>query len=109
MTLIIGAAAILSPMQFTHHTPGSIPSPAAITGSTLQIYSIKIKSIKGLNWPLRVYGEVAARDTVDRNRNILFSRSRFDYQELNGEVCSVFSFLFYFPLFPPPDYVAHYD
>ncbi|XP_044318719.1 uncharacterized protein [Triticum aestivum] len=76
---------ILSPMQFTHHTPGSIPSPAAITGSTLQIYSIKIKSIKGLNWPLRVYGEVAARDTVDRNRNILFSRSRFDYQELNGE------------------------
>ncbi|XBI56003.1 hypothetical protein VPH35_037690 [Triticum aestivum] len=28
---------------------------------------------------------VAARDTVDRNRNILFSQPKFDYQELNGE------------------------
>ncbi|XP_073363711.1 uncharacterized protein [Aegilops tauschii subsp. strangulata] len=76
---------ILSPMQFTHYTPGSIPSPAAVTGTTLQIYSIKIKNLKGLNWPLKVYGKVAARDTVDRNRNILFSRPKFDYQELNGE------------------------
>nr|AAM81209.1 csAtPR5 [Aegilops tauschii] len=54
-------------------------------GTTLQIYSIKIKNLKGLNWPLKVYGKVAARDTVDRNRNILFSRPKFDYQELNGE------------------------
>lgn len=76
---------ILSPMQFTHYTPGSIPSPAAVTGTTLQIYSIKIKNLKGLNWPLKVYGKVAARDTVDRNRNILFSRPKFDYQKLNGE------------------------
>ncbi|XBI60778.1 hypothetical protein VPH35_041661 [Triticum aestivum] len=76
---------ILSPMQFTHYTPGTIPSRAAVTGSTLQIYSIKIKNLKGLNWPLKVYGMVAARDTVDRNRNILFSRPKFDYQELNGE------------------------
>ncbi|KAI5015847.1 hypothetical protein ZWY2020_059386 [Hordeum vulgare] len=76
---------ILSPMQFTHYTSGSIPSPAAVTGSTLQIYSIKIKNLKGLNWPLKVYGKVAARDTVDRNRNILFSQPKFDYQQLIGE------------------------
>ncbi|XP_048550614.1 uncharacterized protein LOC125530265 [Triticum urartu] len=38
-----------------------------------------------LNWPLKVYGKIAARDTVDRNRNILFSRSKCDYQEPNGQ------------------------
>ncbi|KAM3405662.1 hypothetical protein ACQJBY_008270 [Aegilops geniculata] len=76
---------ILSPMQFTHYTPDIIPSSAAVTGSTLQIYSIKIKNLKDLNWPLKVYGKIAARDTVDRNRNILFSRSKCDYQELNGQ------------------------
>ena len=89
------AAATLSPMQFTHCTPGHAPF-AAFVSSTLQMYSIKVTEIKealGLNWPLKVYGVVAARDTVDRNRNIIFSRQRDDYQELNKEVCIVF---FYF-------------
>ncbi|KAF7016510.1 unnamed protein product [Triticum aestivum] len=76
---------ILSPMQFTHYTPGGIHSPAAVGGTTLQIYSVKIKDLRGLNWPLRVYGVIAARDTVDHNRNILFSRSEFNYQELNEQ------------------------
>ncbi|KAF7004919.1 hypothetical protein CFC21_020087 [Triticum aestivum] len=76
---------ILSPMQFTHYTPGGIHSPAAVAGTTLQIYSVKIKDLRGLNWPLRVYGVIAARDTVDHNRNILFSRSEFNYQELNEQ------------------------
>ncbi|XP_044318720.1 uncharacterized protein [Triticum aestivum] len=76
---------ILSPMQFTHYTPGGIHSPAAVAGTTLQIYSVKIKDLRGLNWPLRVYGVIAARDTVDHNRNILFSRSEFNYQELHEQ------------------------
>ncbi|KAM0829756.1 hypothetical protein ACQ4PT_066677 [Festuca glaucescens] len=73
----------LSSMHFTHYTPDTIPSSAIVTGSTLEIYSIKIIKLSGnLNWPLKVYGLVAARDTVDRNRNILFSRSKRNYQLL---------------------------
>ncbi|KAF7012665.1 hypothetical protein CFC21_026832 [Triticum aestivum] len=84
-----GDATTLSPMYFTHYTPGVIPSPAAVAATTLQVYSIKITVPKDFNWPVRVYGTVAARDTVDRNRNILFSRSRSKYQELTQEDCSL--------------------
>ncbi|XP_044968986.1 uncharacterized protein LOC123428979 [Hordeum vulgare subsp. vulgare] len=77
----------LSPMYFTHYTPGVIPSPAAVTATTLQVYSIKIKILKDLKWPLRVYGVVAARDTVDRNCNILFHRSKSRCQQLTQQDC----------------------
>ncbi|XBJ05520.1 hypothetical protein VPH35_024280 [Triticum aestivum] len=61
----------LSPMHFTHYTPNTIRSSCDVTGSTLQIYSMQILELKkGLNWPLKLYGVVAARDSVDRNRNI---------------------------------------
>ncbi|VAH39404.1 unnamed protein product [Triticum turgidum subsp. durum] len=73
----------LSPMQFTHYTPGITLPPAAFTGTTVQIYSFKITRLHNdLKWPLYVYGEVAARDTVDRNRNLLFCRSEFRGQVL---------------------------
>lgn len=73
-------AATLSPMQFTPSTPGITPY-SATTCPALQIYSIKIVDLNvNLSWPLRVYGVVAARDTVDRNRNLLFYRSRANYQ-----------------------------
>ncbi|XP_037484285.1 uncharacterized protein LOC119363085 [Triticum dicoccoides] len=76
---------LLSPMHFTHCTLGLIPYTAS-TVSALQIYSVKIVETKGkLKWPLYVYGVVAARDAVDHNRNILFSRQREDYQELTLE------------------------
>uniref|UniRef100_M8BMU6 DUF6598 domain-containing protein n=1 Tax=Aegilops tauschii TaxID=37682 RepID=M8BMU6_AEGTA len=75
--------ATLSPMQFTHYTPGITLPPAALTGTTVQIYSLKITRLHNdLKWPLYVYGEVAARDTVDRNRNLLFCRSKFYGQVL---------------------------
>ncbi|KAM0924859.1 hypothetical protein ACQ4PT_004757 [Festuca glaucescens] len=73
----------LSPMHFTHYTRDTITSSCGITGRTLQIYSIEILELKnGLKWPLKLYGVVSARDTVDLNRNILFSRSRLYSQEL---------------------------
>ena len=91
-------------MRFTQSTPDALPFPAdALPVSSLQIYSIKVIKLKGnLNWPLTVQGTVAARDTVDRNRNILFSRLRHSYQVLTENVCSGFyspsiEFLF-FPL-----------
>ncbi|VAH53519.1 unnamed protein product [Triticum turgidum subsp. durum] len=80
----------LSPMHFTHYTPNTIRSSCGVTGSTLQIYSIRILELKrGLNWPLKLYGVVAARDTVDRNRNIVFSRSSHYSQELNEDGSSL--------------------
>lgn len=81
LTLILVLhAATLSPMQFTPSTPGITPY-SATTCPALQIYSIKIVDLNvNLSWPLRVYGVVAARDTVDRNRNLLFYRSRANYQ-----------------------------
>ncbi|XP_044318603.1 uncharacterized protein [Triticum aestivum] len=81
----------LSPMFFTHSSPRAVPSPAAIAGRTLLIYSIRILEKKGktLKWPLKVYGVIVARDTVDRNRNILFSRSRCNYQKLDKQDSSL--------------------
>jgi len=66
---------LASSMIFTHCTPGRIPRDA-ITGSTLQMYSIKVKvkEIQGYKGPLKVYGVVAARDTVDSSRNPIFLR-----------------------------------
>lgn len=82
---LLCSAATLSPMHFTHCTPGRIPS-SSVTGVALQIYSIKIVEIRGnLNWPLYVYGVVAARDTVDRNRNLLFCRPKAKCQKLTLE------------------------
>ncbi|KAM3391734.1 hypothetical protein ACQJBY_013065 [Aegilops geniculata] len=76
----------LSPLQFTHCTPGIIPPLAAAIESTLQIYSFKIVGLKEqLAWPIFVYGVVAARDSVDRNRNLLFSRSRIMGQVLTED------------------------
>ncbi|XBJ18789.1 hypothetical protein VPH35_009873 [Triticum aestivum] len=48
-------AALLSPMQFTHCTPGRIPVDA-VAGSTLQINSIKVSAAAELGHSLEVYG-----------------------------------------------------
>uniref|UniRef100_A0A8I6WWR9 DUF6598 domain-containing protein n=1 Tax=Hordeum vulgare subsp. vulgare TaxID=112509 RepID=A0A8I6WWR9_HORVV len=74
-------------MHYTHITPGHCPM-VSLADSTLQIYSLKVAELEdgsGLNWPLEVYGVVAARDAVDHNRNILFSRSRSNCQILTRE------------------------
>ena len=82
---------LVSPMHFTHYTPRQIPHHLATYGTTLQILSFKIANIDLdlkwplLEWPLQVYGVVAARDNVDRRRNILFLRGRGNFQEITQE------------------------
>ncbi|SPT21073.1 unnamed protein product [Triticum aestivum] len=77
-----GFNATLSPMYFTPFAPGIIPYSGFAT-KALQIYSFKIFDLDdSLKWPLYVYGVVAARDAVDGNHNLLFSRSRTNCQLL---------------------------
>jgi hypothetical protein len=76
-------------MQFTHYTPGrGSYSSDCTTPETLQIISMKLTELAGgLELPFSVYGVVAVRDMVDRNRNILFYLDRSNAQELKQNVC----------------------
>ncbi|XP_037474917.1 uncharacterized protein LOC119352352 [Triticum dicoccoides] len=73
---------LLSPMLFTHCTPGFKPVDAVLP-RTMQICSIKVTDLKYFKWPLQVYGVVAARDAVDGRRNPIFLCPRDDCQILN--------------------------
>ncbi|VAH39462.1 unnamed protein product [Triticum turgidum subsp. durum] len=77
----------LSPMHFTHCTPGlPLPYNAETEGVSVQVYSFKITEIRcDLRWPLQVYGVVAARDNSDRKRNIIFDWPRHDCQKLTSD------------------------
>ncbi|KAI5015885.1 hypothetical protein ZWY2020_059424 [Hordeum vulgare] len=76
----------VSSMQYTHLIPGSTPLHYGRVAPSLQIFSVKLIEIRGgLEWPLPVYGTVAARDHVDHNRNLLFARNRSECQILNEE------------------------
>ena len=71
-------------MRFTDRVKRSA-SPC----ETLQIFSVKVAGIKeGVHWPLYVYGKVAVRDTVDRKRNIIFDRTRDNFQTVTEQVQS---------------------
>ncbi|KAF7019930.1 unnamed protein product [Triticum aestivum] len=86
-----GLTTVVSPMHFTHYTPRQVPLDLTSNKITLQIFSFKIANIDLdlqwplLEWPLKVYGLVAARDNVDRRRNILFLRERENFQEITQE------------------------
>ena len=64
------------------------PRHIAYPCDTLQIFSAKVAEIRGdLHWPLRVFGVVALRDSVDYNRNVIFYRTRDNCQTLTEKVC----------------------
>lgn len=73
----------LRPMRFTDKPA---PSYGAFPMSALQVFSVRVEGIRrGLQWPLDVFGIIAVRDTVDLNRNIIFSRTRDNCQTLTKE------------------------
>jgi hypothetical protein len=99
MHITLVHAATVSSMQYTHLTPSVIRRAEGIVDATLQIFSIKLAEIKGgLEWPLSVYGVVAARDAVDHNRNLLFCRHRRCSQKIKQDVrvSSFFALIFSF-------------
>uniref|UniRef100_A0A0A9CM52 DUF6598 domain-containing protein n=1 Tax=Arundo donax TaxID=35708 RepID=A0A0A9CM52_ARUDO len=78
------------PKSFTY---GPVPYKA-MSFDTVQVFSVSIKEIKpdelGFDWPLQVYGLVAARDNADsRRQNIIFSRDRNNCQMLTAEDSSL--------------------
>ncbi|KAJ1291930.1 hypothetical protein BS78_02G354000 [Paspalum vaginatum] len=69
----------IRPMRYTDEPPLDELQPH----NALQIFSVKISGLgPGFKWPLNVFGLVAIRDSVDRNRNIIFLRSRVESQTL---------------------------
>uniref|UniRef100_A0A0E0EHQ0 DUF6598 domain-containing protein n=1 Tax=Oryza meridionalis TaxID=40149 RepID=A0A0E0EHQ0_9ORYZ len=81
------AAAAIPPMRFTHKP--ALDCSAGAT-PTLQVFSVEVEATSGgLQWPLDVFGIVAMRDDLDRNRNIVFHRTRDNCQTLTQEKVAV--------------------
>ncbi|KAF7019588.1 unnamed protein product [Triticum aestivum] len=73
----------IGPMRYTSKPP----TPEYLfTEQTVQIFSIRVRApTDGLKWPLRVYGHIATRDSMDQNRNYLFRRTRDNCQTLSQD------------------------
>ncbi|XP_037459433.1 uncharacterized protein LOC119330432 [Triticum dicoccoides] len=73
----------MTPILYTYGTIPAHVGPCAF----LQIFSIQVMENEEwkIRWPVEVYGFIAARDTVDHNRNLLFSRTRDDPQILTQQ------------------------
>ncbi len=77
--------ASIPPMRYTAEP---VPFDAS-EHDAVQIFCVKIRELRrGLQWPIHVFGLVAARDVIDHNRNIIFNRTRDDCQLLTQEVHS---------------------
>uniref|UniRef100_A0ACD5W570 Uncharacterized protein n=1 Tax=Avena sativa TaxID=4498 RepID=A0ACD5W570_AVESA len=73
----------IQPMLYTDVKP---PPPTAYPVRTLQVFSVRVAAIKDeMDWPLDVFGIVAARDSVDHNRNIIFNHTRDNCQTIRKE------------------------
>jgi hypothetical protein len=66
------------------------------TRSTLQVFTVKVAGLEGLQLPFDVFGMVAVRDKLDYRRNIIFSRTRDNCQTLTQQViCLLLAVQFY--------------
>uniref|UniRef100_A0ACD5V161 Uncharacterized protein n=1 Tax=Avena sativa TaxID=4498 RepID=A0ACD5V161_AVESA len=78
----------IPPMRYTDEPPP--PSTVVGYADSVVIFSVKVTQLNdGLEWPLDVYGIVAARDSLDRNRNLIFHRTRDNCQTLTTEDTSL--------------------
>ncbi|KAL6615895.1 hypothetical protein ACP70R_038165 [Stipagrostis hirtigluma subsp. patula] len=72
----------LGPKRYTE----SGPPLGGTDYEALEIFSLKVTEIKeGLEWPLRVFGLIAVRDSLDHKRNILFHHGKENCQTLIAE------------------------
>ncbi|CAO1945889.1 unnamed protein product [Urochloa humidicola] len=76
----------IGPMRYTDSGP---PPFGGIPYDALEIFSIKVTELKGLEWPIRVFGLVAVRDSMDHKRNVLFDRSEENCQTLTEKDSSL--------------------
>ncbi|VAH01134.1 unnamed protein product [Triticum turgidum subsp. durum] len=73
-----------SPTQPMCYTDDKPPCGPGYPMRTLQVFSVRVGAITGgLDWPLDVYSIVAAGDSFDQNRNIIFNRSRDNCQTID--------------------------
>ncbi|XP_037467063.1 uncharacterized protein LOC119338969 [Triticum dicoccoides] len=67
-------------MRFTDEPPGARDFACSYM-HTLNVFSVKLAGLhRDLAWPWHVFGIIAARDTLDHNRNIIFHRTRDNCQ-----------------------------
>ncbi|KAM0905589.1 hypothetical protein ACQ4PT_017295 [Festuca glaucescens] len=65
-----------------YHTDKPLPYKPTLP-STVQVFFVRVAAVStSLQWPLYVFGTMAVRDTMDRNRNIIFNRTRDNCQTL---------------------------
>ncbi|XP_037487336.1 uncharacterized protein LOC119365796 [Triticum dicoccoides] len=76
-------ATSIKPMRYTDEPPP--PFAGVGYANAVVVFSVKVTQLDdSLDWPLDVYGIVAARDSIDRNRNLLFNRTRDNCQRLTA-------------------------
>uniref|UniRef100_A0A0D9XZZ0 DUF6598 domain-containing protein n=1 Tax=Leersia perrieri TaxID=77586 RepID=A0A0D9XZZ0_9ORYZ len=76
----------LAPMRYTE---GPVPRIVIVTDA-LEIFSFEVRELNGIFcWPINVFGFISVRDSLDRNRNYIFERTRDNCQTLTAEDSSL--------------------
>ncbi|GJN17907.1 hypothetical protein PR202_gb05015 [Eleusine coracana subsp. coracana] len=74
-------------MRYTDSGP---PRYGGVPYNALEIFSLKVIELKeGLQWPVRVFGLVVVRNSLDHKRNVLFDRAKDNCQTLTAEDSSL--------------------
>ncbi|BAF29951.1 uncharacterized protein [Oryza sativa Japonica Group] len=74
------------PMRYTEEP---VP-PFAKLQDLLEVFSFEVTELKGiLSWPIDVFGLISVRDSLDRNRNYIFERTRNYCQTLTAKDSSL--------------------